>query len=204
MGAHDDPAREVADAIRAIRAEGRIGILLVEQYLDFCIDVGDRFYAMDRDHRWERVKKAYDLLVGRGGARAASAIDAVRALLAEWPVASDEAWNTAFGDDSLYHAFTRTTAARGVHAANRAVLLATRSRLARALRSLGFDVVESQANFVWCTHPSRPHRPIYEALKSRRILVRLMNYPGWGDGLRITVGTDAEIDTFLAALRGNN
>ncbi|HAM73725.1 MAG TPA: ABC transporter ATP-binding protein [Verrucomicrobiales bacterium] len=45
---HDDPAREVADAIRAIRAEGRIGILLVEQYLDFCIDVGDRFYAMDR------------------------------------------------------------------------------------------------------------------------------------------------------------
>ena len=28
--------------------EGEIGILLVEQYLDFCIDVGDRFYIMDR------------------------------------------------------------------------------------------------------------------------------------------------------------
>ena len=41
-----------------------------------------RFYAMDRDHRWERVKKAYDLLVGRGGARAASALDAVRTNLA--------------------------------------------------------------------------------------------------------------------------
>ena len=41
-----------------------------------------RFYAMDRDHRWERVKKAYDLLVGRGGARAANALDAVRANLA--------------------------------------------------------------------------------------------------------------------------
>jgi 2,3-bisphosphoglycerate-independent phosphoglycerate mutase len=41
-----------------------------------------RFYAMDRDHRWERVKKAYDLLVGRAGARAASALEAVRTNLA--------------------------------------------------------------------------------------------------------------------------
>jgi histidinol-phosphate/aromatic aminotransferase/cobyric acid decarboxylase-like protein len=28
-----------------------------------------------------------------------------------------------------------------------------------------------------------------------------MNYSGWGDGLRITVGTDAEIDAFLARMR---
>jgi histidinol-phosphate/aromatic aminotransferase/cobyric acid decarboxylase-like protein len=28
-----------------------------------------------------------------------------------------------------------------------------------------------------------------------------MQYPGWGDGLRVTVGTDAEIDAFLARLR---
>lgn len=63
---------------------------------------------------------------------------AVLALLARWPaagaapagVASSEApreahvepWNTAFGPDSLYHAFTRSTAVRGLHAANRAVL----------------------------------------------------------------------------------
>jgi len=41
-----------------------------------------RFYAMDRDHRWERVKRAYDLLVGRDGARAPTAIEAIRANLA--------------------------------------------------------------------------------------------------------------------------
>ena len=29
-----------------------------------------------------------------------------------------------------------------------------------------------------------------------------MNYPGWGDGLRISVGTDAEIDAFLEKLKG--
>ncbi|MGN6554766.1 MAG: ABC transporter ATP-binding protein [Verrucomicrobiota bacterium] len=39
---------EVTDAIKALRQEGQIGILLVEQYLDFCVDVGDHFYIMDR------------------------------------------------------------------------------------------------------------------------------------------------------------
>ena len=84
---------------------------------------------------------------------------------------------------------------------NRAKILATRRRLTDAMRSLGYDAVESQANFVWCTHPERPHRPVYEALKAQGILIRYMNYAGWGDGLRITVGTDAEIDAFLACLK---
>ena len=44
----DPSAREIGDAIKAIRSEGKIGILLVEQYLDFCLDVGDSFYIMDR------------------------------------------------------------------------------------------------------------------------------------------------------------
>jgi urea transport system ATP-binding protein len=43
-----DYAEEVSDAIRKLRKEGRIGILLVEQYLDFCLDVADQFYLMDR------------------------------------------------------------------------------------------------------------------------------------------------------------
>jgi urea transport system ATP-binding protein len=39
---------EIGDAIKQLRSEGRIGILLVEQYLDFCLEVGDSFYIMDR------------------------------------------------------------------------------------------------------------------------------------------------------------
>jgi histidinol-phosphate aminotransferase len=84
---------------------------------------------------------------------------------------------------------------------NRAKIIATRGRLTAAMRALGYDAVESQANFVWCTHPERPHRPVYEALKAQGILIRFMNYAGWGDGLRITVGTDDEIDAFLAVMK---
>jgi urea transport system ATP-binding protein len=39
---------EIGNAVQQLRKEGQIGILLVEQYLDFCVDVGDRFYIMDR------------------------------------------------------------------------------------------------------------------------------------------------------------
>ena len=41
-------AVEIGNAIKTLRQEGQIGILLVEQYLDFCLDVGDSFYIMDR------------------------------------------------------------------------------------------------------------------------------------------------------------
>ena len=82
----------------------------------------------------------------------------------------------------------------------RGKILATRHRLEAALTSLGFRVQPSQANFVWCTHPGTRHREIYEALKEQGILIRWMTFPNWGDGLRISVGTDEEIDAFLAAL----
>jgi histidinol-phosphate aminotransferase len=86
------------------------------------------------------------------------------------------------------------------HAETRAKVLATRRRLRDSLRSLGFSVPESQANFLWCTgHPRAV--AIYEALKERKILVRLMRYAGHPPGLRITVGTDAEIDRLLAELK---
>ena len=86
--------------------------------------------------------------------------------------------------------------------ANRAKILASRQRLVAAVRELGFAAVDSQANFVWTTHPTRPAKALYEELKRRRILVRYMDYPGWGDGLRISVGSDRQIDTLLEQLKG--
>ena len=83
---------------------------------------------------------------------------------------------------------------QGWLARTREKILGSRGRLATAMRDLGFIVPDSQANFVWAAHGGRSIRPLYEELKRRRILVRYMEYRGWGDGLRITVGTDAEID----------
>lgn len=79
-------------------------------------------------------------------------------------------------------------------------ILATRERLTGALFEQGFLVEPSQTNFVWCQRKDRPVKPIYENLKRRQILVRYMRYEGYGEGLRITVGTDEEIDRLLAEL----
>jgi histidinol-phosphate aminotransferase len=86
-------------------------------------------------------------------------------------------------------------------AATRARILATRQWLERELRRLGFDVCPSQANFLWCRRADRPVRPLYEELKRRMILVRYMSYEGYGDGLRISVGSDAEVDRLLQELQ---
>jgi histidinol-phosphate aminotransferase len=85
--------------------------------------------------------------------------------------------------------------------ATRAKIVATRTRLSQALGHLGFAIAPSQANFVWCRRGDRPVKPIYEELKRRLILVRYMSYEGYGDGLRITVGTDDDINRLLEELR---
>ncbi|MBM82950.1 MAG: histidinol-phosphate transaminase [Planctomycetaceae bacterium] len=86
----------------------------------------------------------------------------------------------------------------------------TRERLTQELRAIGFDVVPSQANFVWATCDSsdskirRTHAEIFEELKQRRILIRYMKFDAPDstiDGLRITIGTDEEVDMFLNAIR---
>ena len=77
---------------------------------------------------------------------------------------------------------------------NRQKIIATKKRLTERMRTLGFDVPESHANFTWNTRQDIPVKPIYEYLKQHGILVRYMDYPGWGDGLRISVGTDEQTD----------
>jgi histidinol-phosphate aminotransferase len=81
----------------------------------------------------------------------------------------------------------------------RAKIIATRGRMAVELARLGFEVTPSHANFLWCRRPDRPVKPAFEELKRRKILVRYMNYDGY-DGLRISVGTDAEVDRLLSEL----
>ncbi len=87
-------------------------------------------------------------------------------------------------------------------AETRAKIIATRQRLTAGARALGFEPVPSQSNFVWCPHPKAPVKPLYERLKQAQVLVRYMNYAGWPDGLRISVGTDEQIDACLGMLKG--
>ena len=85
--------------------------------------------------------------------------------------------------------------------ANVARVRQTRGRLTEALRQLGFAVLPSQANFVLARRPGRSAEDVYRALKERGILVRYFATPELRDALRISIGTDAEIDALLTALQ---
>lgn len=84
---------------------------------------------------------------------------------------------------------------------NRRKILATRQRMESRLRQLGFDVTPSQANFLWCRHPGGQHQAMYQHCKANGYLVRYMNYTGYGDGLRISVGTDDQSDACIDLLQ---
>lgn len=78
----------------------------------------------------------------------------------------------------------------------------TRHRLTSELESLGFDVLPSQSNFVLATPDGYPlpANEIYTRLKERKILVRYLNMRRLDNSIRITIGTDEEIDSLLKAL----
>ncbi len=84
--------------------------------------------------------------------------------------------------------------------ATRTRILATRERLRAALTALDFEAGPSATNFIWARPRRMPARELFERLRERRIFIR--HFPGEATGahVRITVGTDEEIDQLLAAL----
>ena len=83
-----------------------------------------------------------------------------------------------------------------------AAIIATRERTAEALKELGFTVLPSQTNFLFAKSDKIGGRELYEKLKERGILVRHFGNPRICDFIRITIGTDGQMDACLAAIRG--
>ena len=81
-----------------------------------------------------------------------------------------------------------------------AKVMATRERFAKAIAPLGFTCLPSSANFVFATHESIPAAEIFEAAKKAHIYVRYFNKPRIDNYLRISIGTDQEMDTFIEFL----
>ena len=62
-------------------------------------------------------------------------------------------------------------------------------------------MLPSHANFVFARHPAHDGGALAAALRERAIIVRHFRQPRIEQFLRITIGTDAECDQLVAALR---
>ncbi|MDR2787181.1 MAG: histidinol-phosphate transaminase [Candidatus Accumulibacter sp.] len=83
----------------------------------------------------------------------------------------------------------------------RRAVMRSRAALTGHLERLGFDVLPSAANFIFVRHPRRDAADLAAQLRQRGIIVRHFKQPRIDQHLRITIGTDAQCDLLVAALK---
>lgn len=79
-------------------------------------------------------------------------------------------------------------------------IIATRERSKARLADLGFVFPDSKTNFIFASPQKVSAQVIFEELKKRNIFVRYWNKPIICDYLRISIGTDEEMDRLFNAL----
>ena len=85
-----------------------------------------------------------------------------------------------------------------------AKIIRTRERVKKELGALGFTFPDSSANFLFVTHPCLKAAELFRALRQEKILVRYFDKPGIDNYLRITVGTDAQMDALIEFCRSRH
>ena len=80
-------------------------------------------------------------------------------------------------------------------------IVKTRERVKGIFKELGFSFADSKTNFIFVTHRKVPARELFEMLKEKGIYVRYFAKPRIDNYLRITIGTDEEMDRLLLELK---
>lgn len=83
----------------------------------------------------------------------------------------------------------------------RRAIIATREKTVAALSATGMKILPSMANFIFCTVPGVAGAEIQQYLRDNGVLVRRFNKPRIAEWLRITIGTNDEMDEVIRLLR---
>lgn len=170
-------------------------VIIDEAYVDFggwsCIPLLQKYENLLIVHTFSKSRSLAGLRIGAafGSETLIATLEAVKNSYNSYTL---DAVSLAAGAASVQDdAYFRETCAK---------IIATRARCAQALTGLGFTVCPSDANFLFVTHPLMPARDIFAALRAQNIFIRHFNLPRIENHLRITIGTDEEMDKLLAAL----
>lgn len=80
-------------------------------------------------------------------------------------------------------------------------IIRTRARVTGEMRALGFKVLDSQTNFIFASKDDMSMRDMFEYLKTKKVFIRYFSVPRIENYVRITIGTDEEMDIFLKELK---
>ena len=82
----------------------------------------------------------------------------------------------------------------------RGKIMATRTWVTHRLREMGFQVHDSSSNFLFIAHPDHSGRVLQQGLRDRGVLVRRFERPRIQDHLRVSIGTDEEMEAMCRAM----
>ncbi len=80
-------------------------------------------------------------------------------------------------------------------------IIATRERVTKEMRALGFNVLDSQTNFIFATKDDISMKDMFEYLKTKKVFIRYFSVPRIENYVRITIGTDREMDILLKEIK---
>ncbi|MBT8115656.1 MAG: histidinol-phosphate transaminase [Arenicella sp.] len=86
------------------------------------------------------------------------------------------------------------------YAETRNRVITTREASIKNLQDLNFDVLPSAANFLLCKHKDVPAVELFAALRTYNIIVRHFDAPRINDYIRISIGTDQQMQRLFDAL----
>jgi histidinol-phosphate aminotransferase len=188
-------ALPLAEIRRIIEGNPDTAVIIDEAYIDFggesAVGLIDEYQNLLVVHTLSKSHSLAGMRIGLafGDRELIRALESIKSSFNSYTLdrLAIAAGTAALKDDGYY----RETIAK---------VVATRERFTRELRSRGFFVTDSSANFVFASHPAIYAGEIFAGLKERRILVRYFKLPQIDNYLRISIGTDEDMDAVISAL----
>ncbi|CAG4894452.1 histidinol-phosphate transaminase [Paraburkholderia saeva] len=189
-------ALPLAEIERLLERNTESVVVVDEAYVDFgaqsAIGLIDRYPNLLVVHTASKARSLAGMRVGFafGDAALIDALNRVKDSFNSYPLdrLAQAAAIAAYEDDAWFRDSCRK-------------VIASRERLSAGLTALGFEVVPSAANFVFARHEGYEAAALAIRLREKAIFVRHFNAPRIDQHLRISIGTDAECDALLDALR---
>lgn len=180
-------------AIEGIVASNRDSVVIIDEaYVDFggksVISLTGRYDNLLVVRTYSKSRSMAGVRIGYavGNCELIKALNSVKGSFNSYTM---NMLSIAMGTESLKdEEYFRSVIAKIIH---------TREKTRASLESLGFKALPSQTNFLFVTHETVPAKVIFEELKKDNVYVRYFNKPLIDNYLRITIGTDEEMDVLL-------
>lgn len=183
------------EIIRILEANPNVIVIVDEAYVDFgaqsAVDLIDRYPNLLVVQTFSKSRSLAGARIGyaMGNENLIQAIDCVK-----------NSFNSYTIDRLALAAGTASVEDEAYFQEICAKVIATRDKTADALRKLGFVVYPSKTNFVLATHPLIAAKTLFSGLRELGVLVRYFDVPRIDNCLRITIGTDEEMDALLTGM----